>query len=145
MYYSPTIGGINLYDRWGLIPMARPWINPPPVKTNIVEVPGASGIVDLTEALTGAPTYGNREGEWNFVVDRIKNSKPWNETYSEILTALHGKFLQVSLEDEPDWYYEGRFSVTSYTSYTDGSGQGYTISYSVAPYKKSKTGNEKSL
>ena len=145
MYYSPTIGGINLYDRWGLMPLARPWFNPPPVKTTIIEVPGASGVVDLTEALTGAPTYGNREGEWTFVVDRNKNQKPWNETYSEILAELHGKFLQCYLEDEPNWYYEGRFSVTNYTSYTDGSGQGYTISYSVGPYKKSKTGNNKSL
>lgn len=145
MYYSPTIGGINLYDRWGLMPLARPWFNPPPVKTTVIEVPGASGVVDLSEALTGAPTYGNREGEWTFLIDREKNSNPWYETYSDILNSIHGQFLQVSLEDDPDWYYEGRFSVSNWTSYTDGSGNGITISYSVGPYKKSKFGNSTSL
>lgn len=145
MYYSPTIGGIDLYERWGLIPLARPWFSPPPVKTEIVEIPGASGVVDLSEALTGGPTYGNRTGEWNFIVDRTKNRMPWNKTYSEILNSFHGQSLKISLEDEPDWYYEGRVTITNYTSYTDGSGQGYTISYDVGPYKTSRLTGEKSL
>lgn len=134
MYYSPTIGGINLYDRWGLIPLARPWFNPPPVNTAVIEIPGASGVIDLSEALTGGPTYGNREGEWSFIIDREKNSKPWYTTYSEIMKAIHGRFLTVSLEDEPGSY-QGRFSVSSWTSYTDGSGNGITISYNVGPFK----------
>lgn len=154
MYYAPLIivhyetdmkAFIDLYDRWGLMPLARPWFAPPPVKTDVVEVPGASGVVDLSEALTGAPVYGNRTGEWNFLVDRTKNKKAWNETYSDIMNTIHGRSLKVSLEDEQDWYYEGRFSVSSYTSYTDGSGQGYTISYDVGPYKTNFKTGEKSL
>lgn len=153
MYYSPTIRipdsgeyeTIDLYEKWGLLPLARPWFNPPEVRTETVEIPGASGVVDLSEALTGKPTYSNRTGEWNFLVDRTKNKNPWNKTYSEILNAVHGRSVRISLEDESDWYYEGRLFVSGYTSYTDGSGQGYTISYDVAPYKTSFSTGEQSL
>ena len=145
MYYAPIIGGIDLYDRWGLMALARPWFNPPPVRTTTIEVPGADGVVDLSEALTGHPTYGNRTGEWSFLVDREKNKNPWNVTYSEILNEIHGKVLQCRLQDEPEWYYEGRFTVSSYTSFTDRTGQGYTISYDVGPYKYSIYGGGSSL
>lgn len=142
MYFSPTFvsdyESINLYDDLSLIPLARPWLSPPKPKTTYVEIPGASGSLDLSEALTRYPVYSDRTGSWQFIVDKSKNTKPWYELYSDIMYHIHGRRLKVFLEDDKDWYYEGRFDVGDWTSYTDGSGNGCTIAYVVSPYKKYK-------
>ena len=57
MYHSITIGDKNTWDDWHLIPTTRPLFAPPGVKKNIVSIPGGDGSLDLTEALTGRPTY----------------------------------------------------------------------------------------
>ena len=57
----------NTWDDWYLIPSSRPVFNPPSVKTQYIDIPGANGQIDLTESLTGYPVYKNREGSWNFM------------------------------------------------------------------------------
>ena len=37
MYHSIIISGKNTYDEWGLVPMSRPVVNPPTVKTTYVD------------------------------------------------------------------------------------------------------------
>ena len=111
MYHSITIGEKNTWDDWHLIPSSRPLFNPPPVKTNYIEIPGGDGIIDLTTALTGRPVYGNRTGSWDFYVEN--GWMDWHVLYSEIMVYLHGQKFQAILEDDPDYYYEGRFDVNA--------------------------------
>lgn len=60
---------VNTWDDFHLIPDTRPVISVPSVRTSFVEVPGRNGNLDLTDALAGFATYGNREGTLNFTVD----------------------------------------------------------------------------
>ena len=53
MYHSITIGTKNTWDDWHLIPKSRPLVNPPSVKTNVVDIPGGDGALDLSTALSG--------------------------------------------------------------------------------------------
>lgn len=130
-YHSITIGDKNTWDDWHLVPTSRPLVNPPEVNTSYVTIPGASGSLDLTEALTGYPTYTNRTGSWEFIV--MNGYGEWYSRYSEIMAYLHGKKLRAILDDDPNYYYEGRFSVASWTSPKDWSR--ITINYNVGPYK----------
>lgn len=133
MNHSITIGHKNTWDDWHLIPTSRPLFNPPTVKTTTISVPGGDGVLDLTESLAGRPTYNNRIGSWEFIVDN--GHQEWYELYSEIMTYLHGKRLTAVLEDEPLYFYEGRFSVNTWKS--DKNWSKITIDYDVGPYKKS--------
>lgn len=133
MYHSITIGDMNTWDSWHLIPKSRPLFNPPSVKTNYIEIPGGDGSLDLTTALAGRPVYKNRTGSWEFYVEN--GYKDWAVLYSEIMTYLHGKKLKAILEDDPDYYYEGRFAVNAWKS--DPNWSIITIDYEVAPYKRS--------
>lgn len=132
MYHSITLGDKNTWDDWHLIPASRPLFNPPTVKTNYIEIPGGDGILDLTEALTGRPTYNNRTGSWNFYVQN--GFKGWTALYSEIMGYLHGREMKAVLEDDPVYCYEGRFSVNAWRS--DPQRSTIVIDYNVAPYKK---------
>lgn len=133
MYHSITLGDKNTWDDWHLIPKSRPLFNPPSVKTNYIEIPGGDGSLDLTTALAGRPVYKNRTGAWEFYVEN--GFKDWTVLYSEIMTYLHGKKLKAILEDDPDYYYEGRFAVNAWKS--DPNWSIITIDYEVGPYKRS--------
>ena len=131
MYHSVTFGDKNTWDDWHLIPESRPVFLPPETKTNYVDIPGADGKLDLSEALTGEMLYKNRTGSINFYVDN--GHEDWTVLYSKIMNYLHGQKMKVWLEDDPYFYYEGRFSVNTWKS--EKARSQITIDYDVAPYK----------
>ena len=132
MYHSVTYGEKNTWDDWHLIPTSRPLFNPPGIKTSYLDIPGANGIIDLTESLTGYPVYENRTGSQEYIV--LNSYKPWDVIYSEIMNYLHGQRMKAVLEDDKAFYYEGRFSVNQWKS--DKNWSLITIDYDVYPYKK---------
>lgn len=137
-YHSITIGTKNTWDDWYLIPSSRPLVNPPPVKTAYVEIPGGDGILDLTTAMTGKPMYSNRTGSWEFYVEN--GHIGWSALYSNIMDYLHGEKLKCILDDDPMYYYEGRFSVNQWRS--DPAQSKIVIDYNLAPYKLYTTAYE---
>lgn len=137
-YHSITIGDKNTWDDWHLVPTSRPLVNPPQVKTNYVDLPGGDGVLDLTTALSGRPTYGNRSGSWEFLV--MNGYQDWSTLYSEIMIYLHGQEFRAILDDDPNYFYLGRFSVNSWKSNKNWSS--ITIDYNVGPYKKSVYGSD---
>ena len=121
----------NTWIDWHLIPLERPSIAPPEVKTKIVEVPGMNGDLDFTESLTGYPVYKNREGDIEFMVET--GHEDWNEVYQSMCSYLHGRKLYFALEDDPGYYYYGRITVDQYRSQKDNSK--ITIHYNTEPPK----------
>lgn len=135
MYHSVTFGDKNTYDDWHIVPSSRPVFAPPPVKTNYIDLPGSNGKLDLTDILNGYPVYDNRTGSMEFIV--LNGYGEWQDRYSEIANYLHGRRMKAILEDDPGWYYEGRFSINEWRSEKDWSR--IVIDYDVYPYKKEMT------
>lgn len=139
MYFSPTIGGFNLYTKWHLIPTQRPYVAPPEIRTNTVEIPGRHGVLDFTEAF-GGPYFGNSTGEWEFYIMQNVNPatghyytgsvarKSWAQILAEIVEELHGEKLTCTLEGDSHTY-TGRFAVSKYNPGSDYST--ITISYDI--------------
>lgn len=130
--HSVNYGKYNTWDDWHLIPTSRPLISPPNVKTKEVDIPGMDGVLDLTEVLAGRPTYGNRTGSHEFIV--ANDYWPWSEAYSTIMDILHGQGNYCILSDEPEYFYNGRFSVNQWRS--DKNWSTITINYNVNPFKQ---------
>ena len=141
MYHSINLGSKNSWDDWHLVPKSRLLFAPPAVKTKYVDLPGANGSIDLTDTLTGSPAYENRQGTFEFYV--INGYGNWAERYSEIMSYLHGRRMRAVLEDDPDYYYIGRFSVDGWGS--EETWSTITISYNVEPYKYSVSSSTPSL
>lgn len=131
MYHSITFGDKNTWDDWHLVPSSRLVFNPPKQKTVYMDIPGADGVDDLSELLSKCPTYNNREGSFEFVV--MNGYGDWQDRYSDIMDYLHGQVRRAVLEDDPCFYYEGRFSVNEWKS--DKNWSRIVIDYNVAPYK----------
>lgn len=140
MYHSVTFGDKNTWDDWKLVAAERPFVAPPVPKTNMVDIPGASSQLDFSEELTGYPTYENRQGSIEFTItDQYLSHQEmkWRKKYEEIMTYIAGRHLHMILEDDRDFYYEGRFSVEEYVpgSSSSDSYSKITITYDVGPYK----------
>ncbi len=131
MYHSITLGDKNTWTDWHLIPSSRPLVNPPNVRSSFVEIPGSDGALDLSDSLIGRPTYADRTGTWDFYVDNGYGE--WSDRYSTIMAYLHGQKMKAVLEDDPLFYYEGRFSVNQWRS--DPYYSRMSINYEVGPYK----------
>ena len=88
---------------------STPKISSPEPKTHYVDIPGAHGAMDLTEALTGKVQFHNRKIELEFIT--MAGRSDWSAIYSEILSALHGQMVKIALDDDPLHYYTGRVTV----------------------------------
>lgn len=126
---------VDTWNSWHLIPITRPVVNPPSLKTTIVEMPGVDGEIDLSDFLDPYPVYTNRKGSWEFAV---KNGfESWNVLYSKIMNYFNyyrGKF-NVILQDDLAYRYNGRLSVNQWES--NESFSVITIDYDLWPYKDS--------
>ena len=131
MFHSITFGDKNTWDDWHLIPVTRPVIAPPQVRSKYVEIPGMDGAYDLTEWLSGRVNYQNRSGTIDFAVEN--DHMPWHVLYSTILNYLHGKRMHVILEDDPEYYYDGRMTVNTWKS--DKWYSTIAIGYTMDPWK----------
>lgn len=130
---------VNTWTSFKMAPKSRPFVTAPQVKEEYVDVPGADGALDYTEALTGKARYGNRTGSWEFIIDNDETQddsvgSKWPEYYSKILKTFHGKkWNYIVLDDDPGYYWVGRTSVNGGFGNRDYSN--VSISYNLEPYK----------
>ena len=104
-----TIGERKTYDDWGLL-LQSLVISMPEAKISQVDIPGADGMIDLTEAM-GSVKYNNRELQMIF--DFQGDPAGWHSLTSKIADYLHGKRLKIILDSDPNYYYIGRLSLNS--------------------------------
>ena len=97
------------YWDWGLMLKSAPEITAPKPKTHYVDVPGADGMLDLTELLTGKVQYKNRTIKLEFV--SMAGRAEWSAIYSAILNELHGQVREIKLDEDPLHIYKGRVTV----------------------------------
>lgn len=134
MYHSVYFDNFNSYSDWHLVPDTRPVIEQPDVKNILVSVPGGQGVIDLSESLTNYPLYDTRTGQLKFNV--LNDCENWEAIYQKISNNLHGKYGTLRLEDDPTWYYQGRFKV-GWESPNDGTWSKVNIDYELDPFKYS--------
>ena len=93
--------------------------------------------MDLTDFPTGFPTYGNRTGTLEFIVDNSVPNWDWDHAYDVISNYIHGSKLKMVLGDKAGaktpFYYEGRFAFNNWK--TDSNYSTIAIDYDVFPYR----------
>lgn len=127
-----SFDSVHSYKNWGLI-LAKQEIGLPSVKTAIVEIPCADGVLDLTESLTGGVCYGNRELKLTFVTTDKLSGSNWASLLSKIAAALHGQQKTIVFDDDSTWAYTGRCQIDTFT--TSGAKREIVIRCSCEPYK----------
>lgn len=137
MYFSITFGkspdAKNTWEDWRLIPATPPMIEPPEPNLNLVDIPGRrKGPVNMSKYPFGKLTYQRITGTWNFLfepqghADRVQR-------YEQIRRWLHGRTTTIQLEEDPQHYYSGFFSVSAIST---GNGPNQiSVSYNLEPLR----------
>lgn len=131
--HSVNFGEKNSWDDWKLIPIKRPVFDPPAHKYVSVDIMGADGEIDLSDVLTDYPVFNNRRGTLKFRM--FATERKAYARYSEIMNTLHGQKMRCILDEEPEYYYFGRFTVSGFEYKRIGEWADISIDYNVEPYK----------
>lgn len=123
-------GSVHTAADYGLYPVAWPDIQAAEVKTSFVDIPGANGSLDLTEAMTGFPTYKTRKASFAYL---IPDQSLWDATNTRIRTDLHGKQARIITDEDPGYYYAGRVFVEKFDA--TKTNPVLTITAILDPYK----------
>ena len=125
---------IHSYEDLNLI-LSAAVIPPAVAKTNYVDIPGADGEIDLTEAL-GEVKFADRDGaKFTLTMNPAGDlsESAWEAKKTEISNLLNGKRCKVRLDKDPDYYWQGRCSVDEYLS--DKRIRQFVVGAKFAPYK----------
>lgn len=131
MIYGALIGKKHTFKDFHMIPQNRLVFDMPAVKSLYTNLPGTDGSIDQTEALSNEVHYENRKAQFTFVV--IEHRRRWASLYSEIANCMHGKYLKITLDEDPGWYYMGRVFLNKWIS--DKKSGTITMDIIADPYK----------
>ena len=111
IFTGALIGDEHTLRDWGAIITNSDVIGMPEPNTVLLEVPGGSGRLDLSEVLTGDVTYSNREIKLELAAQT--NRDRWTETCLHIFNKFHGRVVHVTFDEDPGHFDVGRCSVKS--------------------------------
>lgn len=107
-------------------------------KTNYVDIPGADGSLDLTEA-HGEVKYSDRTHKFTLTMNPADDlsESAWEAKKTEVSNRLNGRACRITLDKDPDYFWQGRCAVDSYKS--NKRLRQFVISSRVRPYKYKQT------
>lgn len=106
-------GDKHSYYEWGLI-LSGKEIQAPEPKINQIEIEGGDGVLDLTDFF-GDVKYKNRALTFNFSKKDIVPDG-FLALFSLVQNTIHGKRMQIVLDDDPAYYYYGRVTINEWKS-----------------------------
>ena len=126
----------ELHSFWDLdLILASAEIPPASPKENFVDIPGADGSVDMTEAF-GEVKYSDRTGaKFTFYMNPAGDlsEAAWEEKKTQISNRLNGLRCHITLDKDPDYYWQGRCTVNDHAS--SKKLRKFVVGARLAPYK----------
>lgn len=113
------INDVDLYQTYGLFMTNELVIESPEARTNYVEVPGMSGVLDFSTALTGEPVFDNRK--ISFTLAKVGTTEEIDTARRTVANLFHGRRVKLQfpfIDDE--YYFVGRLSVIGLNNYGSG-------------------------
>lgn len=118
------------WNDFHLIPSENPVIALPEPKIQLIEIPGRSKRIDLTDYMPGGLTYGPRSGDLSFYVDHNRWNG-WKNAYNALSEYFNGEKFAVYLMDNPNCIYKGRVYLSEYSP--EDTYSSVTLHYELEP------------
>lgn len=80
--------------------------------SNLIAVPGRSGMLDPTDTVFGGPSYTHRQIKISF--GGLEDPTEWDSVISNLRNLFEGKKVQLTFATDPDWYWTGRVSIEKF-------------------------------
>lgn len=122
-------GNYHSWDDFSLI-LSQKIIGTPSPKTETIDIPGGDGVLDLTDFF-GEVKYNNRNLSFEF--STIVPQSEFMDLFTKVQNALHGQKMQIILDDDAEWQYIGRITVSEWKA--EKAVGKLTIDCDCEPYK----------
>ena len=99
-------------DDWGLAIGNNDCIGDPVQYTDFVTIKGRSGLLDLSEALTGYPTYKSRK--ITIELGGLRDPKLWDSVMSDLRNKVDGRLVRLTFDNDKNFYWEGRIHLEDF-------------------------------
>lgn len=128
-----SFGGVHSFWDLGLI-LSAVDVSPASPKEMFVDVPGADGSIDMTEAF-GDVKYNDRTATFTFYMNPSNDlsEAAWERKKTEVCNRLNGLRCQITIDKDPDYYWTGRCNVNEHAS--EKRLRKIVVGARVAPYK----------
>lgn len=124
------INGVDTLTQYGLCMLADLTISEPVVKESLVDLPGADGTLDYSEALTGYPVFEDRTV--SFTLFKMMDEEERAQIRTDLLGRYGGRIVTLVTPDLPTYYWRGRFTIGGLSDFNSGR---IPISARVEPYR----------
>jgi len=124
-------GTIESYTDLGLM-LSEVETGTPEPKRTVIEVPGMNGVLDPTRHIYQDIFYQNRNIRLTFAMANYQNK--WMELFSGITSKIHGRYFQVRIEPDQDYYWDAFCTVD--TEKSDKNKGIVVVSLDAFPFKR---------
>ncbi len=97
---------------WGLAVGNNNYIGDPVQETSYVTVPGASAMIDLSEAITNRPIFKHRP--ISVLLGGKNNRLDWDTIISIYRNEIEGKIVHVTFSNDPNFFWKGRANIANF-------------------------------
>lgn len=130
MIHGVVIAGTDTLTEWGLLLCADLVIGTPPLKSNLVDIPGRNGSVNMSYAVSnGLPVFGDRQ--ITFTLFSAVDDIALNQIRAELAAICHGQEATLVLPTDSTHFFRGVFAVGDISGYNSGK---IPITVTAEPY-----------
>ena len=97
---------------WGLAIGNNDYIGDVEQETYYVDVPGADGFLDFSEAITGRRIFKSRPINIEFGGKKPRND--WDIFISDLRNLLEGREIKIIFDNDPEHYWTGRATIKNF-------------------------------
>lgn len=105
MLYGVKINGVDTLAEYGLALLNDIRVGIPSLKSAYVDIPGADGSLNFSYALTGGPTYNDRQ--ITFGLFKRTDNNALEDIRQTIANLYNGRSVELQLPSAPDFQYTG--------------------------------------
>ena len=105
------------FTDYGLAIGNNDYIGEPEYETHYVEVPGSSGFLDLSDAISGNIIFHSRAISIEFGAVYARND--WDARISELRNLFHGKKVTLTFDNDPNWHWSGRAEINDFDRFRE--------------------------
>ena len=99
-------------DDWGLAIGNNNYTGQPKQHLDFISVKGRNGLLDISEALTGRPTYSSRE--IRVLLGGIHSPQEWDSVISTLRNKIEGRQIKLTFDNDPSYYWYGRCHIEDF-------------------------------
>ena len=135
IYVEDTGKTYHTLNDWGMALGNNNYIGDPQMETTYIKIPGRSGLIDASEAVSGRRVFTKRQ--LAFKLGGIRERLEWDNIISSFRNNIHGRICQLTIDNDKKHYWRGRVYIEGFDRFRNLGELELSVP-SAEPYKYSK-------